>query len=252
MAVSKQRAMELIDDKIEQFKKLLSESYKISYGSEEYILIYDGTGRMLLNLFGWNDTNIFENAVRVDRLATLDGELPSMEERQDDFRRHISKCITQLKILREQVENFWEPSSFNLKEANEGNNREGEGMTAFIAKSFHKEDESVNRYFEGILRALNVKFETGERYSKECDVIIVVFVKRYQIIDGKFLPPSWLVREGEQKEKKDLIALVEKGIEDLAGLETEKELIRFDRKDIDSMEESTIKFLEALKEHGLA
>jgi len=135
----------------------------------------------------------------------------------------------------------------------------------FVSKSFAPEDEELNGYFEGILRALRVPFETAEKYAgvsvpqkvderlRKCDFLIGIYVKRYEDKSRrKVLTTQWLIREtGFVKgEGKDLIALVEEGITDLAGLDAEKELILFDRMDKDKMLRATVRFLEALVFHG--
>ncbi len=48
-----------------------------------------------------------------------------------------------------------------------------------------------------------------------------------------------------------MIAWVERDIKDIAGLNYEKEIIPFERGDVNEIEKATIKFLEALKEHKL-
>jgi|GEM_PF-2998186 len=138
-------------------------------------------------------------------------------------------------------------------------------ITPFIAMSFNDLDKEINQYITGILEALEIKYLTGERYSKnsvprkvksrilESDLFIDIFVKRDKIKDGGYTTPSWLIKELgiAQGAKKDVIALVERGIKDMADLDYEKEVIYFERNNINSIMKATIKFLEALKEHKL-
>ena len=138
-------------------------------------------------------------------------------------------------------------------------------VVPFVAMSLHESDKDINEYVTGILDALEIKFVTGERYSKESipkkvkerignsELFIDIFVKRDEIKDGGYTTPPWLVKELgiAQGAKKDVIAWVENGIKDIAGLDYEKEVIYFERNNIKSIMNATIKFLEALKEHKL-
>jgi hypothetical protein len=138
--------------------------------------------------------------------------------------------------------------------------------TIFVSKSFAQEDEETNSYFEGILRALSIPFETAERYAGgpisekveeklgKCDFLIGIYVKRYEDREKrKGLTTQWLIRETGfiKGQGKDFIALVEEGVSDIAGFDAEKELIFFNREDIEKMFRATLRFLEALAYHGL-
>jgi len=137
--------------------------------------------------------------------------------------------------------------------------------SAFLSISFDNKDKKLNDYFKKILEALKINYETGERYSKDnipdkikkkienCDLIIVVFVKRDELSKGGHSTPAWLIKElaHAQAKGKEAIALVEEDIKDIAGLKMEKEIISFKRDHHTKMLEASIKFLEALKEHGL-
>jgi hypothetical protein len=136
-------------------------------------------------------------------------------------------------------------------------------IVPFVAMSFDEKDDNLNRYVTNILRALGIDFETGERYSKDsipekvrnriidAALFIVIFVKRDKIEGGGYTTPSWLLKELgiAQGSQKDVIAWVERGIKDIAGLDYEKEAIYFERDSVEEMGKATMKFLEALKEH---
>ncbi len=136
---------------------------------------------------------------------------------------------------------------------------------AFVSMSFEDSDRVINNYFIKILDSLKIGYETGEPYSKDSiptkvktrilnsGIFILILVKRDEIIGGGYTSPSWLLKELgiAQGAGKETIALVEKNIKELGGLNQEKELIYFTRDDLIDMEKATIKFLEALKEHGL-
>ena len=131
--------------------------------------------------------------------------------------------------------------------------------------SFNDADKEINEYVMQIIRALQINFETGERYSRESipqkvqnrirrsSFFIVIFVKRDKIESGGYTTPSWLIKELgiAQGSKKEVIALVEREIKDIAGLNYEKEVIYFDRNDIKEIQRATIKFPEAIYEHEL-
>jgi hypothetical protein len=138
-------------------------------------------------------------------------------------------------------------------------------VVPFVSMSFDEADRDINNYVTGILDALQIDFETGERYSKESipqkvesrirssGLFIVIFVRRDKIESGGYTTPAWLLKELglAQGAQKDVIAWVERGIKDIAGLNYEKEVIYFERDSVKEMKKATIKFLEALKEHNL-
>jgi len=138
-------------------------------------------------------------------------------------------------------------------------------IVPFVALSFAGSDKRINGYVTSLFDTLQIKFVTGERYSRDSipkkvrdrilnsDLFIVIFVRRDKISGGGYTTPSWLIKELgiAQGAKKDVIVWVEKGIKDIAGLNYEKEVIYFGRKNVGEIEKATIKFLEALKEHKL-
>ena len=173
------------------------------------------------------------------------------------YKIHIYSCITHLRMYRERIQNFWE--------INESETATASPVVPFVSMSFEESDQDINHYVTGILKALQIGFETGERYSKDSipqkvqsrirssDLFIIIFVKRDKIKGGGYTTPSWLHKELgiAQGAQKDVIAWVERDIKDIAGLNYEKEVIYFERDNVNEIEKSTIKFLEALKEHKL-
>ena len=160
-------------------------------------------------------------------------------------------------MYRERIQNFWE--------INELETATKSTIVPFVSMSFDETDEDINHYVIGILNALQIHFETGERYSKDSipqkvqgrirssDLLIIIFVKRDKIERGGYTTPSWLLKELgiAQGAQKDVIAWVERDIKDIAGLNYEKEVLYFERNKANEIEKATIKFLEALKEHKL-
>jgi len=136
----------------------------------------------------------------------------------------------------------------------------------FISKSFEDNDKEINEYFENILNALNITFITAEKYAgipienkvedliSKCDFLIGIYAKRYEnAIKGNMLTSQWLIRETHFAKAKGakIIILVEEGITDIGGLESDIELIHFSRSNLKSVQQSTIKFLEALRWHKI-
>lgn len=255
MKVPKAKAIELIDKKIKQFENILKEATYKNRFNEDYNLAYNGTEMLVTELFSEKDTKDFRTSVSTLYAGPIVEE-PSYAEELTQYRGHIELCISQLKVYREKVENFW-PDETEMTTRTV--------VVPFVAMSFDEADKEINQYITGILQALQVDFETGERYSKDsipekvkrritnCGLIISIFVRRDEIKSGGYTTPPWLIGEVKfaQGKGKDVIAWVEEGIKDIAGLNLEKEVIYFVREDVKEMEKATIKFLEALKEHKL-
>jgi len=255
MKISKNEALELINVKISQFEKVLRESsYDNRYG-EDYELAYYGTETLLTELFSKEEAMNFRSNVG-SLIGFFGGETDYAKELQD-YKEHVNRCIAQLKVYRERIQNFW--ATGGLETATKS------AVVPFVSMSFDPSDQETNEYFTGILEALQIEFETGERYSKDSipqkvqsrirssDLFIVIFVKRDKIRVGEYTTPSWLLKELgiAQGARKDVIALVERGIKDIGGLNYEKEIIYFERDNVKEMEKARIKFLEVLKEHKL-
>ena len=160
-------------------------------------------------------------------------------------------------MYKERIQIFW--ATNELETATKST------VVLFVSMSFDESDQDINQYVTGLLKALQIDFETGERYSKDSipqkvqnrirnsDLFIIIFVKRDKIEGGGYTTPSWLLKELgiAQGAQKDVIAWVESDIKDIAGLNYEKEVIYFERNNAKEIERATIKFLEALKEHKL-
>jgi len=255
MKIAKSRAIELIDEKISEFTKISENIIEFkNYGTivlkweEEYQKAYQGSVHLIDELFSKEEANKFKTIVAAKPFYNL----------PMDFKEHVKDCIIQLKLYKERIQEFWpDDGSETIKK---------EVLLPFVSMSFSEKDRDINKYFTGILDALQIEFETGERYSKEsvpekvrnrirsCDLLIGILVKRDRTIDGRFKIPEWLIKEVgiAQGAGKDVIVLVERGVTDTAGLRSEKEIIYFERENTKEIQTATLKFLEALKEHGLA
>lgn len=260
MTIDKQKALEHIEEKLVALKDLLENADDQNMWGNDHQRIYAGTKMLLEQLFGAKEKDGFESAVGfgtpiVSAFGKSEDEVKT--EQLDGYKKHLESCIAQLQVYKEQVLKFWE----------EGLQGEAASLKplVFVSKSFYSEDKGVNDYFEGILKALSIKFDTGERYSSnsipqkvrdrihDCDLMILILTHREKLESGGYTPPSWLIKEvgHAQQEDKPVIVLIEKGIRDDAGLKMEKELIYFERDNLYAMNKATIKFLEALKEHKL-
>lgn len=139
-------------------------------------------------------------------------------------------------------------------------------MTVFLSKSFDFADSELNSYFERLMRAAGVPFRTAEEYTgepinikierilSECDFLVGIYVVRYvDPATNSTHTSEWLMGETymAKGQGKKYIALVEEGVAHLAGLSSETELIYFNRNDLKSMEEATVKFIQALRWHKL-
>jgi len=218
-----------------------------------YRLAYYGTKDLLTELFSIEEANDFDSSIK----SAFIGIPIKFGDAIQSYKINIHGCITRLDVYRERIQNFWE--------INELETATKSTIVPFVSMSFDKKDEDINQYVTGILKALQIDFETGERYSKDSipekvrsrirssDLFISIFVKRDELKGGGYTTPPWLHKELSiaQEAQKDVIAWVERDIKDMAGLNYEKEVIYFERDDANGIKKATIKFLEALKEHKL-
>ena len=263
MKIPKNRAIELIDGKISQFQKILAEATPDNQYNGAYRSVYYSTKGLLTELFSKEEVNDFGSDVVTPKptsfaaYSIISNVTAIRDAELHEYKIHIYSCITHLGMYRERIQNFWE--------INELETATKSTIVSFVSMSFDKNDNDINEYVTGILDALQIDFETGERYSKDSipekvrsrirssDLFISIFVKRDELKGGGYTTPPWLHKELSiaQEAQKDVIAWVERDIKDMAGLDYEKEVIYFERDDANEIEKATIKFLEALKEHKL-
>lgn len=247
--VSKEKAIELLDEKISKFQNILENAKPDNIYDQNYESSYYGTESLLAELFSEEEAMKFRSNVTSYAIAG--------KQELDDYKKHINSCISQLGVYKERIQIFWGVDELETVTSST--------ITPFISMSFRESDQDINDYFKSIMTALQIDYETGERYSRDsipqkvqsrirsADLFIVIFVKRDRIEGGGYTTPSWLLKELgiAQGARKEIIALVERGIRDIGGLDYEKEVIYFERNNINDIKGATIKFLEALKEHGL-
>lgn len=260
MKISKTKAIQLIDEKISQFDKV-NAHYKLKFLDVEYKVAYGGTLNLLTELFGEEEMKKFQTDTNTSLYLVLKEPDPN-DNMFESFRVHLEECIAKLKVYKEKIQNFW-PEQVEVGSA--AKIVFPSKILPFVSMSFDDADKDINEYVTGILKALQINYETGERYSKksvpekvqnrirDSDLFIAIFVKQDKIERGGYTTPSWLLKELgiAQGAKKDIIAWIERGIKDIAGLNFEKEVIYFNRQDVKEIQRATIKFLEALREHGL-
>ena len=257
--MDKEKALFLIGKKLAAFRDLLEQASLENMRSPDYKRLLWSAEALVEQLFGAHEREGFTSAVTPGYSINTfrKSKLDIKRQQFDVYKRDIKLSIARLETYKEKIENFWEDEP--QKDAVSAK------PLPFVSKSFAKEDKGVNDYFEGILKALNIKFDTGERYSSDsipqkvrdrihdCDLMILILTRRDKLEKGGYSAPAWLIKEvgHAQQEGKPVIALVERGIRDDAGLKMEKELIYLERDSLESMEKATVKFLEALKEHKL-
>jgi len=256
MRITKEQALEWIDGKLALFKVLLEKPCKQGVYDEEFRKALGTTQDMLNHLYeGKGDefnAKILNAGVvytKVSRVSLLD------ENRTREKRLRIA--ITHLEGIKERIERYWEIDAARSTTSKK--------PVPFVSKSFADEDKAVNEYFEGILVALSIHFLTGEEYSSEsipqkveseidkADLLIAIVTRRDKKENDHYTVPPWITREVFFAKGRDMdfIILMEDGVEELAGLRGEKELIYFTRTDLKKMQQATLKFLEALRVHNL-
>lgn len=255
MRISKKKAFELIDQKISQFSEIMKTATYENRYNEDYEVAYYGTETLLTELFSKEEALEFRNSV-TSLVAFVGGQINYTQE-LNDYKDHLKSCISQLKVFRSRIQDFWPYEK--MEESTVLN------TVPFVSMSFDEEDIEINNYFVGILKSLQIDYETGERYSRQSipekvksriassNPFIVIFVRRHKLEEGGYTTPSWLLKElgiasGLQK---DIIAFVERDIKDIAGLNYEKEVIYFERNNLKELNKATHKYLEALREHKL-
>jgi hypothetical protein len=107
--ISRSKALELIDQKISGFERLLKEAtFDNKYG-EDYTQVYDSTESLLTELYSEKEAMNFRNNVTFPSALTGD----DTKELQD-YKGHIKRCISQLKAYRERIQNFWKTNKVEV------------------------------------------------------------------------------------------------------------------------------------------
>ncbi len=108
MPVLKKKALELIDEKIKQFRHILdTATYDARYNTE-YHEAYYGTESLLKELFSEEESKRFTWSVSASSLFGAGTPNIDYEGELVKYKKHISKCITQLNVYKERLQDFWE------------------------------------------------------------------------------------------------------------------------------------------------
>lgn len=106
MKVQKSKALELVDQKILQFEEVLANATYENRYDNAYEAVYYGSEALLADLYSKDEAMEFRRNV-TSIVAVAGGKEDHAKELQD-YRNHIGRCIAQLKVYRERIENFWE------------------------------------------------------------------------------------------------------------------------------------------------
>ncbi len=117
MHILKSKALELIDEKIEQFQHILNNATYDTRYNTEYHEAYYGTETLVTELFSEEEAKKFRwNVSNLVLVATMHIDY---ETELKDYKNHINKCISQLKVYKERIRNFWEAPEPLEHEVNE-------------------------------------------------------------------------------------------------------------------------------------
>jgi tetratricopeptide (TPR) repeat protein len=115
--------------------------------------------------------------------------------------------------------------------------------TAFVGHSFLPEDEEIVGKLTDFFSKLGVICESGRKAEavgisekvrsriKEAELFIGIFTRRDSIGDGKYTTSSWVVEEKSFAlgQDKKILLFVEKGVQDIGGMQGDLEYVPFDR-----------------------
>jgi predicted nucleotide-binding protein len=93
-------------EKIGQFRDVLKKATYENKYDEEYSLAYHGTETLIEELFSKEEAMDFRRNVTFPDIVIGGRENP--EEELQDYKKHIGRCITQLKVYHERISNFWQ------------------------------------------------------------------------------------------------------------------------------------------------
>ena len=103
MKISKSKALELIDKKKNQFSGILDRANYSNMHDQEYEEVYYDTESLLCDLFSKEESMEFRR--NVGPAVIVSGR--SESQRLQDYKKHLKSCISQLKVYRNRVQNFW-------------------------------------------------------------------------------------------------------------------------------------------------
>ena len=104
MKRSKNKALELIDKKIDQFSGVLNRANNSNMYDKEYKEVYYGTESVISNLYSKEESMEFRR--NVGSIVIVSGRSDFQE--LQDYKKHIESCISHLKVYRNDVQDFWD------------------------------------------------------------------------------------------------------------------------------------------------
>jgi bisphosphoglycerate-dependent phosphoglycerate mutase len=104
--ISSSKALELIDQKISGFHRLLKEATRENKYGENYTLLYGSTEALLTELYSEKEVSTFRRNVTLPAIIADEETIQDYREFQD-YKDHIQRCIAQLKVYRERIQSFW-------------------------------------------------------------------------------------------------------------------------------------------------
>ena len=111
MPVSKDRALELIDEKIKQFQHIHDTATHDNRYNKEYHEAFYGTEALLKELFSEEDAKKFR--LNTSTVMGARSTCVAVVNLTEDYKMHIMKCISQLEVYKEQIQNFWDEHIIN-------------------------------------------------------------------------------------------------------------------------------------------
>ncbi len=115
--------------------------------------------------------------------------------------------------------------------------------TAFVGHSFLPDDDEIVGKLTDFFSKLGVDCDSGKKAEavgisekvrfriKESEFFIGIFTRREQTGDGKYTTSSWVIEEKSfaLAQGKKVLIFLEKGVDDIGGMQGDLEYIRFDR-----------------------
>lgn len=106
--ITKNKALTLINETINDFEKLISSSTVDNMFDDLYEEKYLYTEGLIKQIFSEEEKNTFR-----DQLALAASLSDNPQEELKDYRDHLKSVISRLKAMRSTIENFWENDSKN-------------------------------------------------------------------------------------------------------------------------------------------
>lgn len=100
--IPKSKALRLVDQKISQLEKILTEATHENQYNESYKSAYYGAESLLTELFSKEEAMDFRR--NVTPIAVVGG---TPEQDLEDYKDHVNSCIAQLKVYRDKIQDFW-------------------------------------------------------------------------------------------------------------------------------------------------